>query len=175
MFERIDLNNFWDNSHIKYGKDQNIDCPLTDELLLEIETEIGYKLPKSYIFLMKQQNGGIPFNTCFPTNTPTGWADDHIAITSIAGIGRSKPYSICGELGTKFMIDEWDYPDIGVAICDCPSAGHELVFLDYRDCGSDGEPTVVYVDQEDDFSIIHLADTFEDFICGLVSEDEFED
>lgn len=33
------------------------------------------------------------------------------------------------------MIDEWEYPAIGVAICDCPSAGHDMVFLDYRDCG----------------------------------------
>ena len=75
---------------------------------------------------MKQHNGGIPFNTCFPTDSPTNWAEDHIAITGIYGIGREKDYSLCGEIGSQFMIDEWGYPEIGVAICDCPSAGHDI-------------------------------------------------
>jgi len=33
------------------------------------------------------------------------------------------------------MKNDWGYPDIGVAICDTPSAGHEMIFLDYRECG----------------------------------------
>ena len=48
---------------------------------------------------------------------------------------QEKSCSLCGELGSQFMIDEWEYPAIGVAICDCPSAGHDMIFLDYRDCG----------------------------------------
>lgn len=67
------------------------------------------------------------------------------------------------------------YPDIGVAICDCPSAGHEMIFLDYRECGPQGEPKVSYVDQEMDYQIIVLADNFEDFIKGLISEDGYWD
>src|SRR5699024_6214462 len=59
-------------------------------------------------------------------------------------------------------------------ICDCPSAGHDMIFLDYRECGAQGEPKVVHIDQECDYKITHLADCFEEFIRGLVSEDEFE-
>ena len=123
---------------------------------------------------MKHQNGGVPKNTNFPTSEPTSWAEDHIAITGIMGIGRKKSYSLCGDLGSPFMIEEWGYPDIGVVICDCPSAGHDVVMLDYRACGKDGEPEVVHVDQEDDYEITFLAENFEEFIKGLVSEEQYD-
>ncbi|WP_409370253.1 SMI1/KNR4 family protein [Lysinibacillus sp. 38-6] len=171
-FSDMSLADFWDDS--EYAKSSYQSEPPTDELIDSIEKELGYKLPASYIALMKQQNGGVPKNTCFPTEEPTSWAEDHIAITGIMGIGREKSYSLCGDLGSPFMIEEWGYPDIGVVICDCPSAGHDVVMLDYRACGRDGEPEVIHVDQEDDYEITFLADNFEAFIRGLVSEDHYD-
>jgi hypothetical protein len=53
----------------------------------------------------------------------------------------------------------WEYPDIGVYFADTPSAGHEMLALDYRACGEHGEPTVVHVDQESDFAITLLGPT----------------
>ena len=124
---------------------------------------------------MKQHNGGIPVNTCFPTDEPTSWAEDHVAITGIMGIGNEKDYSLCGDLGSQFMIDEsGGYPSIGVAICDCPSAGHDMIFLDYRECGPQGEPKVVHIDQENDYKITYLADNFEEFICNLMNDEAFD-
>ncbi len=73
------------------------------------------------------------------------------------------------------MKDDWGYPDIGVAICDTPSAGHEMIFLDYRECGRQGEPKVVHIDQELDYEITLLADNFENFIRGLVNSEELEE
>lgn len=172
-FEHFDLTNFWDDSD--YALKEYISEVPTDEMIVSVEQELGYKLPASYIWLMKQHNGGIPVNTCFPTDEPTTWAEDHVAIAGIMGIGRDKDYSICGSLGSQFMIDEWEYPAIGVAICDCPSAGHDMIFLDYRECGPQGEPKVVHVDQENDYKITHLADSFEEFICGLEDEEFFDD
>ena len=171
-FSNMSLVDFWDDS--EYARNSYLSEPPTDELITSIEEELGYKLPSSYILLMKQQNGGIPKNTCFPTEEPTSWAEDHIAITGILGIGREKRYSLCGDLGSRFMIEEWGYPDIGVVICDCPSAGHDVVMLDYRACGRDGEPEVIHVDQEDDYEITFLAENFEAFISSLVSEEEFD-
>lgn len=171
-FLDMNLTDFWEDS--EYARESYQSEPPTDELIGSIEEELGYKLPSSYIQLMKQQNGGVPRYTCFPTEESTSWAMDHIAITGILGIGREKSYSLCGELGSPFMIEEWGYPDIGVVICDCPSAGHDVVMLDYRACGRDGEPEVVHVDQEDDYEITFLADNFEAFIRGLVSEEEFD-
>lgn len=171
-FAGFDLSDFWEDS--TYARDQHVDEPLTDELLASVEAELGYKLPASYIALMKTQNGGIPKNTNFPTDEATSWSEDHIAITSISGIGRRKSYSLCGDMGSQFMIDEWGYPTIGVVICDCPSAGHDLVMLDYRLCGKDGEPQVVHVDQEGGYEITFLAEDFETFIRGLVNDEQYD-
>nr|WP_279323859.1 DUF4253 domain-containing protein [Anaerotruncus colihominis] len=171
-FEGFDFTDFWDDD--EYALKEYVSEPPSDELIASVEEELGYKLPASYICLMKQHNGGIPANTCYPSDEPTSWADDHIAITGIFGIGREKDYSLCGKLGSRFMIDEWEYPAIGIAICDCPSAGHDMIFLDYRDCGPQGEPAVVHVDQENDYKITRLADSFEEFICGLENESVYD-
>lgn len=171
MLEGFDFSNFWEDS--EYALKEYVSEPPTDEMIDSVEWELGYKLPASYIWLMKQHNGGVPVNTCFPTNEPTSWAEDHVAITGIFGIGREKDYSLCGTMGSQFMIDEWEYPPIGVALCDCPSGGHDMIFLDYRECGPSGEPKVVHIDQEMDYEITPLADSFEEFIRGLVNEENF--
>ena len=162
MFKNFDFTGFWNDSD--YAKKKYIEESPTDELIAEIEKELGYKLPASYIWLMKQHNGGLPTRTAFDTPEVIE------SITGIMGIGRKKDYSICGSFGSQFMIDEWGYPAIGVAICDCPSGGHDMIFLDYRECGTQGEPKVVHIDQEGDYDITPLADNFEEFIRGLVSE-----
>ena len=171
-FEGFNLTNFWDDNW--YALKEYVSEPPSDELIASVEEELGYKLPAAYIWLMKQHNGGIPVNTCYPCDEPTCWAEDHVAITGMFGIGREKSCSLCGELGSQFMIDEWEYPAIGVAICDCPSAGHDMIFLDYRACGPQGEPAVVHVDQENDYKITHLADSFEEFIRGLEHESLYD-
>ncbi|WP_372628928.1 SMI1/KNR4 family protein [Cohnella sp.] len=171
-FRERDFSQFWERSD--YANESYIEAPPTAEMIASIEEELGYKLPADYIWLMQQQNGGIPVNTCFPTAIPTSWAEDHIAITGIMGIGREKTYSLCGDLGSGFMLEEWGYPDIGVVICECPSAGHDVIMLDYRACGRDGEPAVVHVDQEADYRITYLAPSFATFIVGLVNEEVFD-
>ncbi|GIP16158.1 hypothetical protein J40TS1_18000 [Paenibacillus montaniterrae] len=171
-FAHVDLSSFWEKSDYA-DKEYVLPYP-TDDVIAAVEKELGYKLPQSYIQLMRMQNGGIPVNTCFPTELPTSWAEDHIAITGIMGIGSSKSCSLAGDSGSRFMIEEWGYPDIGVVICDCPSAGHDVVMLDYRACGPDGEPEVIHVDQESDYEITFLAPNFESFIQGLVHPDTYD-
>jgi hypothetical protein len=69
------------------------------------------------------------------------------------------------------MIDEWGYPPIGIYFADCPSGGHDMLCLDYSQCGPEGEPRVVHVDQEREYKLTALADSFAQFIWGLVSEE----
>ena len=100
-FENFDFIDFWDDD--EYAMNEYIGAPPTEEMIEETERELGYKLPESYIWLMKQHNGGIPFNVCFPCDEPTSWADDHVAITGIMGVDKDKIYSLCGQLGSRFM------------------------------------------------------------------------
>lgn len=171
-FRTRDFSQFWEKSD--YANENYVEAAPTAEMITSIEEELGYKLPADYIWFMQQQNGGIPVNTCYPTAMPTSWAENHVAITGIMGIGREKTYSLCGDLGSNFMLEEWGYPAIGVVIADCPSAGHDVIMLDYRFCGKDGEPAVVHVDQEDDYYITFLAPNFASFIVGLVNEEVFD-
>ena len=172
VFTDFEIEDFWESSD--YSLQQYVSDPPTDEVVALVERELGYKLPESYIELMRLQNGGIPRLTNHRTKEPTSWSHDHIANHGIHGIGRDRRYSLCGEAGSQFWVETWEYPPIGVYFADCPSAGHDMVCLDYRACGPTGEPTVVHVDQEGDYKIVHVAETFESFIRGLEDVSAFE-
>ncbi len=159
--------NLWIES--EHSTEYYVSEPFDEKMLEEIEMELGYKLPKSYVELMREHNGGRLKRCFFKLDE-----DSYVKLTGMYGIGREKTYSLCGSYGSKFWIEEWEYPDIGVAICDCPSAGHEKIFLDYRECGREGEPRVVHIDQELDYEITILANTFEEFVNGLCTEEEIE-
>ncbi|MBC1342284.1 SMI1/KNR4 family protein [Listeria welshimeri] len=144
----------------------------TPQRVAAIEAELGYKLPKSYIYLMRHtQNGGIVSTGFIPTTEPSLWSANCVAITGIMGIGDHGTSTLNGMHNTSFWTEEWGYPDIGLAIADCPSAGHDMIFLDYRNCGKTGEPAVVHIDQEGDYKIIKLADNFEEFILSFYREE----
>ena len=167
-FENFDTKAFWEEDNENPKK-------LTDKMIEKAEKRLGYKLPESYIELLKAKNGGYPINTCFPIKEKTSWAEDHIAIETICGIGVED--GIDDEYGSLYMIEEWGYPEIGIVICTCPSGGHDTVMLDYSDCEKNGEPKVVHVDTEtenDEPKITLLAENFEKFIKGLVAEENFD-
>ncbi|WP_262915994.1 SMI1/KNR4 family protein [Chitinophaga filiformis] len=45
-----------------------VDHTPSDNLIVTIEEELGFKLPTSYIELMKLHNGGVPKKTSLPTS-----------------------------------------------------------------------------------------------------------
>ena len=172
VFGDFDISDFWEESD--YANEEYVGKSLTDELVKLVEDELGYTLPKAYIELLKYQNGGIPKKTNHRISESTSWAENHIAITGIFGIDKAKRYSLGGSFGSRFWIDEWDYPSIGIYFCDCPSAGHDMICLDYRKCGNQGEPQVVHIDQEADYKITFIAENFENFIRGLENDDNLQ-
>jgi tetratricopeptide (TPR) repeat protein len=157
----VDTANFWDDSEDAFA--QYISESPTDDLIASVEEELVFKLPASYVSMMKLHNGGIPHNNRHLISE-TG---ESITISGILGIGRKKSKSLCGASGSRFVIENGGYPEVGVVICDCPS-GHEVVMLDYREFGNDGEPEVIHVDRENKNKITRLAENFETFVGGLV-------
>lgn len=146
----------------------------SNDVIASVEAELGFRLPHSYIDLARSHNGGELRLTAHPSPTRTTWADDHVAVTGLFAIGWNAPYSLCGRYGQSLWLDEWGYPPIGVYFADTPSAGHDMIALDYRTCGPDGEPTVVHVDQEVGYTVTTLADTFGQFIAGLVASETYD-
>lgn len=145
---------------------------LCDELVRHAEAELAVRLPSSYVELLYERNGGVPSLRCCPTLFETSWAPDHFEISAILGIGGQWGVAASPGGGSAYMISEWGYPDIGVVICETPSAGHDTVMLDYSESGPGGEPAVSYIDE--DRVPRRVADSFGDFLAQLVSRDRFD-
>lgn len=137
--------------------------PFTDHLLRSAEARLGYRLPSSYVDVLREQNGGTLVRGCYPTSFATSWAPDHVELTALLGIGGER--GIDAEFGSAYLIEEWSYPSIGVVLAATPSGGHDTVMLDYSSCPPSDEPTVVFVDEDRVPRL--LAPTFAEFFGGL--------
>jgi hypothetical protein len=169
----FNFDEFWESS--EYADQNYVDDPLTPEKVSAVEEELGFVLPKAYVEFMQFQNGGIPRRTNHRTAERTSWSHDHIALTGLYSIGDASTYSLCGGFSSQFWVAEWGYPAIGVYFADCPSAGHDMLCLDYSECGPAGEPRVVHIDQEFDYKVTVVAPNFESFIRGLEDDEAFEE
>lgn len=169
-FVDFDTSTFWrPNGHEWYTTE-----PVTQNLIDSVETSLGYRLPAAYVQLMKSKNGGCPVLTNYRTAEPTSYAEDHVWIDGIAGIGYKSERALCGELGSHFWIGHWTYPDIGIYFGDGPAGGRAKLCLDYRKCGPNGNPQVVDLDAEFGYKVTVVAPDFESFIRGLEGNDEFD-
>ena len=133
------------------------------------EETLGVRLPRSYLDMLQQQNGGVLKDNCCPTSFPTSWAADHFQVDVIMGIG----YEDGLDAQSADLIEEWDYPQVGVVLGVTAMAGPDTVMLDYSASGPEGEPAVVYVGE--DRVPQRVADSFGEFMEGLVPCQQYED
>ena len=177
-FENFDWDAFWYNDSNSYKLIYFNGGVLKEQDVKRVEDEFGYKLPDSYIELLSIQNGGAPFYSLFYYEKDEEFVP--VYLTAIYGVDSKLEYSICGDSGAKMICKEWGYPDIGLPIALTTSDGNEVIFLDYSECGTNGEPKVVLVDQANDYKKTLLAENFENFIKGLrkyitvITIDEFK-
>src|SRR2546425_37382 len=114
-------NDFWDDPF--NDSSYFTGPPLTEPMIRAAEAKLGYRLPRSYVRLIRIKNGGSLKRDCFPTSVPTSWAEDHVAVSGIRGIGGK--WGIDADtLGAR--VGDWGYPDVGILVGECPSAGHDV-------------------------------------------------
>jgi hypothetical protein len=143
--------------------------PVDDELVRAAEETLGVRLPRSYVDVLRRQNGGVLADNCRPTDFATSWAADHLQMDVLRGIGY--PEGI--DAVSADLIDEWDYPDTGVVIGVTAMAGPDTVMLDYSEPVPDGDAPVIYVGSD---GVPHrVAGTFAEFMSGFVPAAQFAD
>ena len=146
--------------------------PVSEESIRDAERELQVRLPADLVSLLRVQNGGYVSDEfgAYPTSRRTSWADDHVAVNEIAGIG-SDGLSL---LGSPAVNTEWGQPDELVLLC---GDGHWWIALDYRECGPQGEPPVVFYENDSEGAPddLRLAGSFREFVCGLISEPPDDD
>ena len=134
--------------------------PLTDEAVQEAQDLLGVTLPAALLDLLRIQNGGIVARgrRRFPASAPTSWAEDHVPLTDMMGIGRTP--GVASLIEAPDLIDEWDLPDGVVPVS---GDGHCWIALDYR---RSAEPAVTWIDTER-HTELPLAPDFRSFVEGL--------
>ena len=141
--------------------------PVTEEDIIRAEEQLGYKFPESYKELIREHNGGLLQKFVITTNEADGiYEEENVYVEAILGIDPDKDHSLLSKrFGNRFY-SEAGFPDIGIVIAE-EESGHEAYFLDYRECGKDGEPTVVVINNELDNIIVKIADSFTEFLNML--------
>ncbi len=151
---------FWDENYYNNPS-------LSKEMVAEAENSLGSKLPVKFIELLQVQNGGYTKGFTFPMKVKTSWADDHVPLSELFGIVIEKDSeSAHNIMQSAYMIEEWGLPEKQVLIS---GDGHWWLTLDYRNSDN---PSIRWIDTESNEDI-HVANSFDEFLSGLVSEGDF--
>lgn len=141
-------NNIWLEENDLYQLE-----PITDEMVKKAEKKFDIILPNKYIEILKQQNGGMIKSNLFPTEISTSWADDHINVDHILGIGEETR-----SLESEYLIKEWGLP-LNIVL-------NSWIALDYRKTKED--PPIIYIDVDED-QIINITPNFEVLLTCLTN------
>lgn len=154
------LDNFWDNNFYNNPS-------VTEDDIQLAEKKLGITLPETFKKLIIVQNGGYTKGFVFPMKTKTTWSENHVPLNEMFGIVLDEKFETGHNImDSDYMISEWGMPEKQVLIT---GDGHWFITLDYRK----GENrTIRWIDNECDEDI-HIADSFDEFFNGIVSEDEF--
>jgi hypothetical protein len=153
------IERFWEPGQVP-GETYGVHPPLTRETVSQAERELGVRLPADYLALLRVQNGGRVSEdlNAFPLDEPDPWGAVRVWLADMDGVGDI-------ERSENRHDPDWGPPE-GLVLIASPGAGHQFLALDYRACGPDGEPSVLWTDTEL-VSNFQLAPTFRAFVEGL--------
>jgi hypothetical protein len=142
--------------------------PLTDEMVLVAEEQLGVKLPADYLALLRVQNGGYTHGFAFPMTQPTTWAKDHVPLNDMTGIVTDPSIQTAQNiLDTGYLTEEWGLPPRQALLS---GDGHWWITLDYR---RGDPPSVAWINVECGEDI-PIAPTFAAFLDGLRPRSDFD-
>lgn len=64
-----------------------------------MEAPLGRKLRAAYIDLTRRHNDGPLTRDAHPSPSRTSWSANYVAVSTLAAIGQTAPFSLCGGLG----------------------------------------------------------------------------
>jgi len=150
--------------------------PLTDDVPADGGGRSwGRRLPRRIHLAGPSAQRRLLRSTCPPGSQPEPpWADDHVGVISLAAIGCTADFSLCGELGSAFLAGGMGLiPTSAVYLADCPSAGHDMIALDYRSPGR-GRPSCTSTRSWGPPDYGARPPTSRTFISGLVDESDYD-
>lgn len=161
----MDFTEFWHD--IRESERRYMSAPADQKIIHTVQEKLGFRLPDAYVELMKMHNGGLLNRCWYPVKENAKTYSDYIQVTGILGIGDEVPYSLCGRFGSEFLLEGHEsLKTAGIALMNSISPSRAMLMLDYRKCGPDGEPEVLYVNLETKEETV-IARNFETFIRGL--------
>lgn len=146
---------FMNHSKLPFVRQKPIYLPylqptLTDEILADAEQKIGYKLPKTFVELLKLQNGGY-VNYALPEQSAGNWS----------GIGPHFP-----SLTDFDWTEDEEYVSFQLnGLVPFEGDGHWYNCFDYR--ANSAEPQITWIDVECDNQEV-LANSFDEYLSKLV-------
>ena len=128
-----------------------------------IESELNISIPKNYLNILQDQNGGLLVYDSLKVDFKNSWADDHLPFNNLYGI--SKEFTVND---TKNTLSEWGITGKNLLI---GGDGTYIYFLnfDYVDTA----PAVCYLDISTGDSK-EVAESFDELVSNLYVQDDFE-
>lgn len=137
---------------------------LTNEDINLAEKHFNVKLPKAYINLLKQKNGGELRYNALPISLDRWENDNHIIIEHLLGIKEND-----GIMETDYYVKEWEIKRRNIILLS--GDGHEWLALDYD---KTEVPKVIFI-QTDNERIIELYSSFDEMLENLYLHEEIEE
>lgn len=115
-------------------------APLTDAMVQRFEARLGLVVPASLRHALLASNGGRLRRSHLPHARLTPRWSRGLNIHNLGGIGYPE-----GLDWSPTLLEEWGFPGPSVVLC---HGGPWALLLDYRRCGPEGDPPVVFCDTD---------------------------